>query len=196
MGPVMAFEEYSRVRLGRVVRAFALGVPATLVAHALSFGADHEVGGRFNGAVFSIAIVALAGFVLGCVAVAWRGRTVADGSILACRLRGRLPATSSIFLSAAVLFAGCELLEPAHGFGNVLVIAGLLVACSWCVRATARVIASVIALATVAIESTRFDLRPVMWRAFYVGPVLLAISVPARFPFVRPPPVNADLLRA
>ncbi|MGA8535756.1 MAG: hypothetical protein WB615_16740, partial [Candidatus Tumulicola sp.] len=101
--------------------ALALGLLASLLAHAALYGGHHAMGGAYHDALSELAGAGGAGFAVLLAALAWTGsRVAADGSILAARLGSRLPAIGPVAAAAGLWFALAERIEPRHGDAGLL----------------------------------------------------------------------------
>jgi len=169
--------------------ALALGLLASLGAHAALFGGDHEMGGAYHAQLLTLAAAALGGLLVAFGALAWTGaRHAADGSVLAARLARRLPAILPVIASAALCFALGERLEPAHApAATAPLIAAILIA-SVLLHALARWAIETLAHAVVAVTRTGYAGRtPIRLRV--PAPVFIVAEPPAlRRRYARPPP--------
>jgi hypothetical protein len=174
----------------------ALGVPASLLGHVLLFGSEHEMGGRFCAAVFSVMAAAVASFTALFVALAWRCNRTADGSILAARLRESLPGTPTLFVGAALCFTLCESLESAHAMPIVPATIAALLLASAVVMRLARLVVRAIADLTVAITHAQNIGRNPPWRALRAEQPVLHCAALLRRNLARPPPAAIVASRA
>ena len=170
--------------------ALALGLLASLAAHAALYGNEHEMGGAFAGEFLSLAVAAMACLALAFGALAWIGAsTVTDGSILGTRLAARLPGLVPVLASAVLFFTLGERIEPQHESAMLPFIAVVLAAASWLVLALARGAVKALAGAIVAVVRSPFAPRE-PFSAFVAVPVVRTINAPLlRRRFARPPPV-------
>lgn len=176
--------------LGKVPGALALGLLAALAAHAALYGGGHVVGGAFHALLVQSALAAFAGLAFFFGAVAWSGsRGVADGSVLAARLRERLPNLGALLASGTLWYAAVEAAEPRHG-GPVPVAALIgIAAAAWLVLRVARALTGLIAGAVFAILRISFSGRAPSWRRRpYVRPAQRRTPC-VRRRFARPPPI-------
>ena len=140
--------------------ALALGLLASLLAHAAEYGGGHSMGGSYHGALVAAGVVAGLGSALAAGALAWAGAgRILEGSILAVRLRLHLPRWPAVAAAAALWFALAEHLAPQHDAASpILLIAGLAIA-AWLVLALARGALSILATIAIAVRKTRFSPR-------------------------------------
>jgi hypothetical protein len=148
------------------------------------------MGGAYSGLLAQAAIAACFGFVLCFAALAWSGsRLAAEGTILAARLRERLPAAPALFASASLWYAGAEAVEPHHAGVAPVVVAITLAAAAWLALRLARAVVGVLADAAIAIQRITFTPRTPSWkRRLRLQPVRRR-SLWARRRFARPPPM-------
>jgi hypothetical protein len=178
------------VTLRKVPGALALGLLASLAAHAALFGGTHAMGGAYSGLLAQVATAGCFGLVLCLAALAWSGsRLAAEGTILAARLRERLPGLPALFVSSSLWYAGAEAVEPHHaGVAPAVVVMTLAVA-GWLALRLAQGIVGVLARAAIAIQKLAFTPRtPSTKRRLRLRPVRRR-SVWARRRFARPPPI-------
>ena len=92
-----------------------LGLLASLIAHAASYGGNHELGGAYHATLELLALVGAGAFAASIGAFAWLGaRRYAEGSILAAALRPLVPSPGALAVSAGLWFGLIESLEPEH----------------------------------------------------------------------------------
>jgi hypothetical protein len=181
----------TRVTLGKVPGALALGLLAALAAHAALYGGGgHEVGGAFHALLLQGAVAAGAALAFFLGALAWNGsRDVADGSVLAARLRDRLPTLGALLSSSVLWYSAVEAAEPRHGGPAPLAaLAGVALAV-WVVLRIARALTDLIAGAVFAILRVSFTARTPSWhRRPYARPAQRRTAC-VRRRFARPPPI-------
>jgi hypothetical protein len=173
-----------------------LGLLASLVAHAVLYGDGHEMGGTYHSLLMQLASGGLIAFAACMGALMWceAGRA-ADGSILAARLRERLPGLS-VLPAAALWYVTAEAIEPHHagapavGSLTAIVLASLLVA------RLARALVSVLAQTVFAVSRASFSPRAPAWRRRPSASPLSRRPLLARRRFARPPPIPFVTLRA
>jgi hypothetical protein len=170
--------------------ALALGLLASLIAHTALFGGEHQLGGAYQAAIFTMVSSAVGGLLVGFAALAWLGaRHTADGSILASRLGQRLPGLAPLLATTALCFALCERLEPEHAARGLLPLVVALAVAAWLVRALAQVAIEALARAVIAIDRTPFAPR-IPIRVHLAVPVVIVKPAPQlRRRFARPPPI-------
>lgn len=187
----------TRVTLGKVPGALALGLLASLAAHAALYGGEHAVGGAYHALLLQIALAAGLGFLALAGALAWtQSGGGADGSILAVRLRERLPGVGSIIPAAAAWYVAIEAVEPHHAGAPAIALLVALAAASYAAWRLAHAITSALARAVIAIVRTSFSPRAPAWRRRPRGRLIVrrTFSTPRRF--ARPPPVELASARA
>jgi hypothetical protein len=184
------------VRLRRLPWAIALGIPASLVGHALAFGCEHQVGGDFHRPILSIAIAIVAAFTALFSWAAWCGRSTASGSVLAARLATSLPSLASICIVASVAFAVCESVEPAHAAANPLLVAVALVTGSWVTRSLGRVAVRAIAEVVLSVARPAYTPRCPHYATRFVPLPIIRNEQLAVRRFARPPPIDASFSAA
>ncbi len=150
------------------------------------------MGGAYQTLLLEGAVGATLGFLIFFGALAWSSsRHLVDGSVLAMRMRERLPGLGAILGSAVLWYVAAESLEPAHA--GVTPLAGVvaLVAAAWLVQHVARAIADGFARAVIAVTRSSFCPRAPAWqRRTYRVPVARQPLL-ARRRFARPPPIAA-----
>lgn len=177
--------------------ALALGLLASLAAHAALFGGEHTVGGSYHGMLVQVALTVVLGFgaLLGALAWAQSGNS-SDGSVLAVRLRERLPGFLGIIVSTAMWYVAIEAIEPHHAAAPAIALIAALAAVSYVVLRLARAIADTFARVVIAIFRSPFSPRTPAWqRRPRVRPIA-RLTIPTRRRFARPPPVAFALIRA
>jgi hypothetical protein len=185
------------VTLRKVPGTLALGLLASLAAHAALFGGEHAMGGAYHALLMQGALGGTLSLVLFFGALAWTeaGRT-SDGSVLAARLRERLPSVTSI-LPAAILFFGlAEAVEPHHAGASPIAVLLVLPLAAWFTGVLARGIIEAIAGAVIAAPRTPYTARAPSWkRRARVQPIRRR-PLWSRRRFARPPPIAIVALRA
>jgi hypothetical protein len=173
--------------------ALALGLLASLGAHTALYGNSHEMGGAFHGELLTMALAALAGFLVAFGALAWTGsRNAADGSVLAARLTGRLPGIAPLLVTTALWFALGERLEPAHGSTALLPLVAAIVAAASLLLLLARAAIKTLAQAIVAVTRPGYAARTPFWLRRAVPVFAVAPAPSLRRRFARPPPAAND----
>jgi hypothetical protein len=174
----------------------ALGLLASLVAHAALFGGGHTLGGASHALVVSLATAAFVGFIVCFAGLAWVGAgRIADGTILARTLLARLPSMLPIAIAAIACYATIESIEPAHHTMDSAAALLALVAAAWLVRALAAGAIRLLAGGAIAIRRHPFALRALVRLRVGPAPVVLSQRAPRRRRFARPPPIG-NVVRA
>lgn len=179
--------------LRKVPGALALGLLASLAAHAALFGGTHLMGGDYHALLTQLAIGAGASLAFFYALLAWGGARVAvNGSVLAARLSARLPGLGSIFVSATVWYAAAELVEARHPGIPWIAVPVALALASWLFQWVSRLALAVLAGAILAVFGSSFAPRTPSWARFtlYARPVRPVLW--ARRRFARPPPIGFD----
>jgi hypothetical protein len=189
--------EMKCVALRKVPGCLALGLSASLAAHAALYGGEHAIGGAYHALLVQIALAAALGFVGLVGALAWtQSGNSTDGSVLAARLRDRLPGLGSIIAAATACYAGVETVEPHHaGVSGIALLAALAVA-SYAALRLAHAITDAFARAVIAISRTSFSPRAPAWNRRPRGRLIPRRSFLTRRRFARPPPIAFALPRA
>lgn len=180
--------------LRKVPGAVALGLLASLAAHAALYGDGHAMGGAYHAMMIQAALYAVVSLIVFFGALAWSATGVtADGSVVATRLRDRLPPLEAIIAFAGVWYAFAEAVEPQHAGASPFLAVALLALCSWLVLRLSGAVASAIGAALFAVRNTPFAPRvPSRARRPQRTP-LLRRPLLARRRFARPPPIVAAL---
>jgi hypothetical protein len=180
------------VTLRKVPGALALGLLASLAAHTGLFGDGHAMGGAYHALLVQGALAAGVGLVAFFGALAWSDSGItADGSVVASRLRDRLPNVGGVLASAAAWYAAAEAVEPRHADAPALFEIAALVASAWLVRYLAGAVARAVGAAVFVIRRSAFAPRlPVRRRRSQRTP-LPRRPLLARRRFARPPPIIA-----
>jgi hypothetical protein len=179
------------VTLRKVPGAFALGLLASLTAHAVLYGGEHAVGGIYHALLLQAALGAGLSLLVLLAALAWsqRGGT-ADGSVLASRLRERLPGAVSVFSATVLWYAGVEGLEPHHADAPPVAAALVLAGAAWLIARLARTVAGAFAHVVIAVTRSAFSPRTRSWRRRPASPPLARRFYSARRHYARPPPIG------
>ncbi|MFZ0033328.1 MAG: hypothetical protein WAK84_15810 [Candidatus Cybelea sp.] len=175
----------------KVPGVLALGLLASLIAHAALYRGEHAMGGAYHSLLVQSAIAFSTGLLIFFGALAWSGSSAADGSVLAARLRDRLPAVLWLLPSAALWYAAAEAIEPHHvPAPPAAAVAGLAVA-SWVALFLARSIAGTLARAAIALKRRPFAPRAPSWSRQPRLQPRRRRAPRAYRRFVRPPPIAA-----
>ncbi|MBV8345403.1 MAG: hypothetical protein JO190_10485 [Candidatus Eremiobacteraeota bacterium] len=176
--------------LRKVPGALALGLLASLGAHAALYGGEHAMGGGYHSLLVQVAIAGALSLVVGLSALAWSAAGVtADGSVLATRLNDRLPGLAALAATAAIWFVMAEGIEPHHAGAPPFAILLALAAAAWIVRRIAIFAVALLARVVFAIARLMFSPRALLWAR---RPRTLAPRLPLfgeRRRFARPPPI-------
>lgn len=177
------------VTLRKIPGCLALGSFAALAAHAALYGGEHAIGGIYQVVLVQVALAAALGFVVFFGALAWtQSERVTDGSVLACRLRERLPGVGSVAAAAVAWYAAIETVEPQHaGVPEIALLAAIAVA-SYAALRLARGITDAFANAVISISRSSFSPRAPAWNRRPRGRVMPRRSFLTRRRFARPPP--------
>jgi hypothetical protein len=179
------------MQIRRLPGALGIGLLASLLAHAVSFGESHVQGGAFH-AVFSwLGYAAILGFVMAGTVSAFGGAArCQSGSLLASRLSELVPGRAALLLSAIGWFVLGESLEPAHAPAPLALILAAILLVALALQAAARLLLRAIALVAVAIHSHRFAARRPRWVALQSQSALLPTAPHLRRRACRAPPAR------
>jgi hypothetical protein len=185
------------VTLHKVPGVFVTGLFASLAAHAALYGGEHAVGGAYNALLVQLALAAAIGFVALLGALAWtQSGNSTDGSIVAARLRERLPNLTSLLAAAAAWYAGIERVEPHHTGAPGIALLVALAAASYAALRLAHAITDALARAAIAISRTCFSPRAPAWQPRVRRSPIQRRSILTHRRFARPPPIGLVLPRA
>jgi hypothetical protein len=177
------------VPLRKVPGILALGLLASLGAHAALYGNEHVMGGAYHGMLLTLALLGLACGLAGLAGLAWAGaRHTADGTILATRLNDCLPGLPTLLCSTWVWYSLIEAVEPQHASVALPLAALILVAAAWLARGLARWAIGALAGAIFAILRAPFATRTPSWRRTRRSTPIAAPRPLLRRHFARPPP--------
>jgi len=184
------------VKLREFPGALALGLLASLAAHTAIYGGEHEMGGAYHGELVTMALAALAGFLVAFGALAWAGaRHAADGSVLSARLSRLLPGLAPVLVATAVCFAVGERLEPQHVAAGLWPLLAAIFASAVVLLTLARAAVKALAQAIVIISRPAYADRTPHWLRL-AAPVFAVAPAPSlRRRYARPPP-SANATRA
>jgi hypothetical protein len=178
------------MRAGVLPGALALGLVAALLAHTAAYGGSHAMGGVYHGALLGLSEIAVVFSTVAALAMAWSGaRRVANGSVLAARLRDFLPGWTPIAASALGWFVLAEHLEPHHAEAPLLVLGALLAFASWLVLAVARGLLAVLARAAVTARRCHAVQLAHLWVRRVSESPLPHIILRSKYRYARPPPI-------
>ena len=182
--------------LRKVPGAVALGLLASLAAHASLYGGEHAMGGAYHALVLQAALAGALSLVLFFGALAWtESDRAALGSVLAVRLRERLPTLTGILPATAVWYGAAEAVEPHHAGALPIAVLLALTVATWVVLRVAQALIAALASAVIAILRTSFSPRTPLWNRRPRSRPLLRRTHRVRRLFARPPPI-ATLARA
>ena len=182
--------------LRKVPGALALGLLASLAAHAALYGGSHAMGGSYHPLLLELALLGGATLLALFGSLAWtESSRASDGSILAARLRERLPGLVGTLTATALWFAAAEAVEPHHDTASPLAMLVALATAGWLVSWLSRTLVALLAGAVIAVRRHGFARRTPLWKRRFYTLVVVACIACARRLFARPPP-NALLLRA
>jgi hypothetical protein len=159
----------------------ALGLLASLAAHGALYRGEHAMGGAYHSLLVQIAAALSVGLLAFFGALAWSSSSAASGSILAARLRDRLPNFFSVLASGASWYAAAEAIEPHHVCASPLVVVVVL--------RLARGIVGALARAAIAVLRTAFSPRTPSWSRWPRLQPIRRRPLRAYRRFVRPPPI-------
>jgi hypothetical protein len=180
------------VTLRKVPGALALGLLASLAAHAALFGDEHAMGGAYHALLLQVALGAGLSLLVFLAGLAWSQRGVAaDGSVLASRLRERLPGQQWVFAATAVWYAGAEAIEPHHASVSAAAAALVLAAAAWLVTRLAQAVARAFADIVIGVARIAFSPRAPSWQRRPRSRPLRRRFCSARRRYARPPPIAA-----
>jgi len=147
------------------------------------------MGGSFHGPLVEAGLVGAFGLLVLFAALAWsESAWIADGSVVATRLRDRLPSFLSILLAGTSWFAIGEGIEPHHRLASPLALALALAVASWLLRRLARGVADLLARAAVTVSRIPFAGRAPLWNRRERARPLARREFATRRRFARPPP--------
>ena len=189
--------EIKCVALRKVPGCLALSLSASLAAHAALYGGEHAIGGAYHALLVQIALAAALGFIALVGALAWaQSGNSTDGSVLAARLRERLPGIGSVIAAASAWYAGVEAVEPHHAAVPGIALLAALALASYATLCLAHAITDAFARAVIAISRTSFSPRAPAWNRRSSGHLIPRRSFLTRRRFARPPPITFALPRA
>lgn len=178
------------MKLRELPGALILGLLASLLAHTASYGDGHIAGGQYHDALASLALAGGVGFAASLALFGWlNARRMAEGSIVAARLRRHLPSPAAVCAIATVCFAGIEALETApHAQTPSGLIVLALVVASWAICALARFMVGTLAGIAVQLVARGSALRRPAFVRRAAARVRVMGTLYAFRRFARPPP--------
>lgn len=154
------------------------------------------MGGAYHSLLVQAAVTFCVSLLAFFGALAWSGSCAADGSVLAARLRDRLPGLLGVLPAATFWYAAAEALEPHHVPASPLVVVVSLAVAAWLVLCSVRGIVGALARAAIAMLRVAFAGRTPSWsRRPHVRPIRRR-PLRAYRRFVRPPPIAIVLCAA
>lgn len=175
--------------LRKVPGPLTLGLLASLAAHAGLYGTGHAMGGTYHGLLLQIALAGLLGLIAFFGGLAWgEAGSTSDGTVLAARLRERLPNRAVVLLSAASWYVIGESVEPGHAAASLVASLAALLLASFVVAWFARVVTGAIARAVLTVARTLFSPRVPSWGRAQRTPARRR-ALHSRRRFARPPPI-------
>ena len=178
------------VTLRKVPGTLVLGLLASLAAHAGLYGGTHVMGGPYHATLLQLAVVGALSLLAGFGFLAWSAANgAADGSILAARLRERLPGLAAVGPATALWFAAAEAIEPHHEAASPIATALALTVAAWLLARLARALVSVLAGAAIAVRRPSFSPRSPVWSRRARVLVFFRSAQWVRRFFARPPPI-------
>ncbi|MGB8907413.1 MAG: hypothetical protein WCC84_01555 [Candidatus Cybelea sp.] len=178
--------------LRKVPGVLAWGLLASLAAHAALYRGEHAMGGPYHALLLQGAFAAGLSLIVFLGTLAWSASgATADGSVVASRLRDRLPNLGTVMASAGAWYALAEAAEPQHAAASPVFAFAVLALSACLVLRLAAAVARAIGAAVFAIRRTAFaprmrlrfrlpQLRPLARRPLFT-----------RRRFARPPPIAA-----
>jgi hypothetical protein len=150
------------------------------------------MGGPYHALLAQGAIAACVSLLAFFGALAWgESGGTAEGSVLAARLRDRLPGLFSILTAAGLWFAAAEAIEPHHAPASPILALISLAAAAWVVLRLARAIVGALARAAIFMLRPPFSPRAPSWnRRARLQPIRRRAPLTHRR-FARPPPIVA-----
>jgi hypothetical protein len=169
--------------------ALALGLLASLGAHAALYGGDHEMGGNYHALLLQAALAGSVALLALFGSVASGGAAhVTDGSVLATRLARRLPGLASLVVATSFWYVLAERIEPHHAGAPLAPSILALAVAAWIVLRLAKAIVKTLAGAVFAALRSPWAARTPRWirRAPFLP--IARRSPLLRRRFARPPP--------
>ena len=153
--------EKTLVTLRKVPGALALGLLASLAAHAALYGGEHAMGGGYHALLMQAALAAALSLLLFFGALAWTEVGRAPRRQRLGRPAARTPAHAG---SASCLPRRCgtalaEAVEPHHAGASPIAVLVALAVAAWLVLRLARALIDALAGAVIAMLRTSFSPR-------------------------------------
>jgi hypothetical protein len=182
----------TNVTLRKVPGALALGLVASLGAHAALYGGGHTLGGAYHALILEMAFAATLGFVALVAGLAWaQSGSSTDGSVLAARLRERLPGAGGVIAAAAAWYTTIEGIEAHHAGAPIVALLVALAAASYAVLHLAHAMTAALSRAAITISRAGFSPRTPAWRRRARPRPIARRLFLTRRRFARPPPIAA-----
>ncbi len=178
--------------LRKVPGSLVVGLLASLAAHAALYGGAHAMGGDYHALLVQIALGGALCLLAFFGALAWGGsKGTADGSVVAARLRARVPGFGALFASTLLWYAAAESLEPHHAAASAVGATFALAGIAWLVQRLAHALVAILAGAVIAAGRAPFSPRLTSWARRQRRHLIARRAPTARRRFARPPPVLA-----
>jgi hypothetical protein len=181
------------VTLRKVPAALALGLLASILAHAGLYGGEHAMGGGYHALLLQAALAGGISLLVFFGLLAASGTNAAvNGSVLAARLIERLPGFGSLCLAAAAWYGVAEYLEPHHAAASLLAVPLSLAAAAWLIQLLSRAVVAILAGAVFAAWRAAFSPKTPVWFRRLHSPRPTRRILWTRRRFARPPPIGLD----
>ena len=177
------------VTLRKLPGGLVLGLLASLAAHTALYGGQHAQGGVYHDMLMQITSAAALGFLALALVLAWnQAAHTIDGSVLAARLRERLPDLFTVVGSTAVWYAAIEAVEPRHAGVPWFAVLIALVVAAFAVLRLGHAVADAVARIAISVFRICFSsLAPTWDRRPHDAPIARQRFLAHRR-FARPPP--------
>lgn len=178
--------------LQKVPGAVALGLLASLVAHAALYRGEHAAGGNYHVLLLEIAAAGGIGVLFAGLLLAWSGaRRAVTGSVLSARIAARLPGFIPLLTATLLCYATIERLEPQHADASLLGAGVCLTAAACIVAALCRWFCAVLAQTMLLIASAAFSARTFVWCGSPAAAPSRRLTLCTHRRFARPPPTES-----
>ncbi len=175
----------------RLPGAATLGLLVAFVAHGVSYGDGHAMGGGYDDVLRSIALLATLAFTAFWVALSWIiGKRLRDGSIVSAIAAQFIPGVPGVGVAALGWFCLAESIESGHPQAPVPLIVSALLLASVAVTILSRVVLRTLAKIVFAVGWRAFEPRIPAWTSVADTSVQLDPLVRTRRLFSRPPPMG------
>lgn len=175
-------------RLAGWTGALVFGLPVALLAHLITFGDEHVVGGGEHGLVVVGAWALTAIVLVGAAASATlSSRRTQSGSVVSARLQAYLPSWAALASTAFLWYLAVERLESPHVSIGLPILAALALLAYLAIVVGRAVLRAFATLAVAWFAPGRMPLSRPAPRLAYAAPVP-ALAAPVRRRFARPPP--------